>query len=174
MDFKTLAKNRFSCRTYKEIVPSDDLLKEVLDITRLAPSAANYQPWKFIVINEAPLLDEIKACYKKPWINSAPVVIAACGNHEVSWKREDGKDACDIDLAIAIDHLTLAATHKDLATCWICKFDSERAAELLHLPENWELIALIPIGYPDVTSDQERHERLRKPLEEIIEFNKFE
>jgi len=173
MDFKTLAKNRFSCRKYKEIMPDDDLFKEILDITRLAPSAANFQPWKFIVINEEPLLTEMKACYKKPWINSAPAVIACCGNHAVSWKREDGKDHCDIDLSIAIDHLTLAATSKDLATCWICKFDSVRAAELLHMPENWEVIALIPIGYPDVITDSERHERLRKPLDEILEFNKF-
>ncbi len=174
MDFKDLTKRRFSCRKFKDAKPDDALLKEILDITRLAPSAANCQPWKFIIINEAPLLDEMKACYKKPWIISAPVVIAACGNHDASWKREDGKDACNIDLAIAVDHLTLAATSKDLATCWICKFDSERAAELLHLPENWEVIALIPIGYPDVKSDPNRHERLRKPLDEIIEFNKFE
>lgn len=142
-------------------------------MTRLAPSAANKQPWKFVIVNEEPLLAEMKACYQKPWINSATVVIAACGNHEVSWKREDGKDACDIDLAIAIDHLTLAATSKDLATCWICKFDSLRAAELLHLPENLEVIALIPIGYPDDETDHERHERLRKPLDEIVGFNIF-
>lgn len=173
MDFKSLAKQRFSCRKYKTAIPGDDLLKEVLDIARIAPSAANKQPWKFVVINAEPLLTKIKSCYLKPWINSAPVVIAACGDHKASWKREDGKDSCDIDLSIAIDHITLAATSKDLATCWICKFDAMKAAELLHLPENWEVIALIPIGYPDMETDPDRHDRLRKSLDDIVEFNRF-
>lgn len=173
MDFLSLAKQRFSCRKYLEKVPSDDLISEVLNIVRVAPSAKNLQPWKFIVINKNEALAEMKSTYGRSWIESAPIIIAACGNHEASWIRDDGKDHCDIDLAIAIDHLTLAATSKGLGTCWICKFDSGRAAELLKLPVEWEVVALIPIGFPELEADVERHEKLRKPLSDIVDYNRF-
>ena len=173
MDFLTLAKNRFSCRNYKPEVPSDKLLLQVLEAARIAPSAANLQPWHFVVVKEASLLNGIKSCYKRDWLQSAPVVIVACGNHNESWKRDDGKDHCDIDLAIAIDHLTLAATNNGLGTCWICKFDAERAGEILNLPAEWEAIALIPIGFPETEPDVERHDRLRKKTEQIVSFDEF-
>lgn len=173
MDIKTLAKHRFSCRQYRADLPSRELIQEVMEVVRTAPSAANYQPWRFVVIDETGLLEEIKSCYARSWINSAPMVIAACGNHETSWKRDDGKDHCDIDLSIAIDHLTLAATDRGLGTCWICKFDSQKAAALLDLPKNWEVIALLPIGFPDTEPDVDRHLTMRKPMDEILTFNKF-
>ena len=173
MDFLTLAKKRFSCRKYTSKVPEDAILKEVLDAARVAPSAVNFQPWHFVVVRSEPLLEAIKSCYKREWIKSAPVVIVACGNHKESWKRDDGKDHCDIDLSIAIDHITLAATDKDLGTCWICKFDSKRAGEILALPAHWEAIAMIPIGYPDTAPDADRHQSLRKKLDDIVSFDEF-
>ena len=174
MDFSTLAKTRFSCRKYLPEMPSDQLISDVLEIARVAPSAANFQPWKFIVLNEKSILDKVKSTYGRPWLSSAPMIIVACGNHQSSWKRDDGKDHCDIDLAIAIDHITLAATSLGLATCWICKFDAKMAAGILELPPNWEAVALIPIGFPDGDPDTERHEKLRKPLDEIVSWNLFD
>lgn len=154
-------------------IPSDQLLMQVLEAARIAPSAANLQPWHFVVVKDETLLVEIKSCYKREWLQSAPAVIVACGNHADSWKRDDGKDHCDIDLAIAIDHLTLAATENGLGTCWICKFDAKRTADILQLPEHWEAIALIPIGFPDAEPDPERHDKLRKKPDQIVSFNEF-
>jgi len=173
MDFLTLAKKRFSCRKYLPEPPSDEILKEVLGAARVAPSAVNFQPWQFVVVNSEPLLSRIKSCYKRDWLSSAPVIIVACGNHNESWKRDDGKDHCDIDVAIAVDHITLAAAEKDLGTCWICKFDAGRAGEILALPSGWEAMVLIPIGYPDAAPDMDRHHSLRKRLDDIVSFNEF-
>lgn len=173
MEFLRLAKKRFSCRKYTSEIPDEKILKEVLEAARVAPSAVNFQPWHFVVVNSEPMLAEIKSCYKRDWIAKAPAVIVACGNHDESWKRDDGKDHCDIDLAIAIDHITLAASEKDLGTCWICKFDAKKANEILELPAHWEAIALIPIGYPDVEPDADRHQSRRKKLDDIVSFNEF-
>lgn len=173
MEFLSLAKKRFSCRKYTSRIPDEKILREVLEVARVAPSAANLQPWHFVVVSTEPLLGEIKSCYKRDWISTAPVVIVACGNHEASWKREDGKDHCDIDLSIAVDHITLAASEKNLATCWICKFDARKASDILQLPDYWEAIAMIPIGYPDTEPDSDRHRTQRKKLDDIVSFNKF-
>lgn len=173
MDFTSLAKHRYSCRKYTSEKPSEELIEKIIGTARLAPSAVNFQPWKFIVVDEETVLAELKATYGKEWLQAAPIVIAVCGDHASSWKRDDGKDHTDVDVAIAIDHLTLAATDNRLGTCWICKFDSKKAAEVLSVPEPWEVIALIPIGFPANEADTERHERLRKPLKEIVSYNGF-
>ncbi|NLI61622.1 MAG: nitroreductase, partial [Clostridiales bacterium] len=108
------------------------------------------------------------------WLKQAPVIIVACGDHSQSWKRGDGKDHCDIDVAIAIDHMTLAAAEEGLGTCWICAFDAELCHEILELPEDMEVIALLPIGYPQEESDEERHNRQRKPLDQIVGWDRWE
>ena len=173
MDFTILAKSRYSCRKYTQEQPSRKEIEKVLDIARLAPSAVNYQPWKFIVVDEPELLKQLKSTYARAWLQEASIVIAVCGDHSAAWRRDDGKDHTDVDVAIAIDHLTLAATDNGLGTCWICKFDSQKAASVLNVPDPWEVIALIPIGFPADKADTERHERLRKPFEEIVSFNGF-
>ena len=173
MDFTTLAKHRYSCRNYKEEKPSGEILDEVLNAARLAPSAKNLQPWKFIVVDDETVLQDVKATYGRTWIESAPVVIAVCGDHGSAWIRDDGKDHTDVDVAIIIDHLTLAATDKGLATCWICKFDARAAEAVLGVPEPWEVIALIPIGFPADEVDPDRHSMKRKKLGEIVKYNRF-
>lgn len=174
MDFHKLAQIRYSCRKYRAEKPDRELIERVLGTARIAPSAKNLQPWKFVVIDDPGKLKEIKSTYGREWIQSAPAVIAVCGDHNTAWHRDDGKDHTDVDVAITTDHLTLAATANGLGTCWICKFDAERAGRMLNLPEGWEVVALIPIGYPDDETDPERHDRLRKPIGEIVTYNRFE
>ena len=169
MDFLTLARNRYSCRNFKPDAPSREVITEIMEAVRLAPSAVNFQPWKFVVIKEKELLEKIKLSYGSAWIQSAPMVIAACGNHDEAWTREDGKNHADVDVAIAVDHLTLAATEKGLGTCWVCKFDAREAAELLEMAPLWEVVALIPIGYPMEEHPSKRHSQ-RKELDEIVTF----
>ncbi|MFW5886835.1 MAG: nitroreductase family protein [Bacteroidota bacterium] len=170
MTFIEIAKKRYSCRNYQAKPVEKEELVKVLEAGRIAPSATNAQPWEFIVVQEENLLDEIKSCYQKDWILSAPAIIVICGNHRLSWKREDGKDHCDIDIAIATDHLTMAATEYGLATCWVCKFDAPKCKKLLNLPEEMEPMVLLPIGYPVDSKDINRHDRARKPLETLVKW----
>ena len=173
MEFLELAKNRYSCRKYKDTPVEDKKLMQVLEAARVAPSAKNKQPWHYIIIQDSEILEKVKSCYKREWINSAPMIIVACGDHKISWRRSDGKDHTDIDMAISIDHLTLAATDAGLATCWVCKFDVMKCAEILELPEGIEPVALIPIGYPADEPDPERHERARNDLNEIVHKDRY-
>ena len=170
MELSDIIKNRYSVRDYKPIEIEKTLILEILEAARMAPSAVNFQPWHFIVIQEHEILADLTECYDRSWFKTAPVVIIACADHSQSWKRSsDGKDSADIDLAIAIDHITLKATELGLGTCWVCNFDVNRCAELLKLPHNIEPIALLPLGYPN----NKRPDKKRKPLDEIVHFNRF-
>ena len=170
MNLSDIIKNRYSVRNYKDTKVEKEILLEILEAGRLAPSAVNFQPWHFIVIQEENLLTSLKDCYDRSWFKTAPTIIVACADHSQSWKRSsDGKDSADIDLAIAIDHITLKATELGLGTCWVCNFDVNSCSELLNLPQNIEPVALIPLGYPNSKSPVKK----RKPLDEIVHFNQF-
>lgn len=170
MELSDIIKNRYSVRDYKPIEIGKTLILDILEAARLAPSAVNFQPWHFIVIQEDKVLSEMKGCYDRNWFKTVPTVIVACADHSQSWKRSsDGKDFATIDLAIAIDHITLKATELGLGTCWVCNFDVNRCSELLNLPQNIEPVALIPLGYPNSKSPVKK----RKPLDEIVHFNQF-
>ncbi len=173
MDFIHLARKRFSSRKYLPKQVEDEHLIAVLEAGRIAPSAVNYQPWHFVVIREPDNLKKLAGCYHREWFEKAPVVIVICGDHGVSWTRKDGKDHCDIDVAIAVDHMTLAATDLGLATCWVCNFDPEKTRELLQLPGHVEPIVMLPLAYPEDTPDLERHVHKRKQLAEIVHWEKY-
>jgi nitroreductase len=173
MDFLDIAKGRYSCRNYKPIQVEEDKLLKVLEAARVAPSAVNFQPWHFIVIKSSENLAKVGEAYHREWLKTAPMVIIACGDHLKSWKRSDQKDFLDIDLSIAIDHMTLQATELGLATCWICNFNPAKLKQNLNLPENIEPIAIIPLGYPNDTSDPDRHNAKRMPMNDIVHWEKF-
>lgn len=168
MNFLEHAKRRFSSRKYEDKPVEKEKLEQVLEAGRLAPSAVNFQPWRFIVARDEKLKADICSTYKREWIQKAPAIIVICGVHSEAWMRADGKDHCDIDVAIAVDHMTLAAEELGLGTCWVCNFDSMQLSRVLNLPKDTEAVVLLPIGYPTETPDTDRHEKLRKPREEII------
>lgn len=172
MDFLELAKSRYSVRKYKpDSVPEQDLLY-VLEAGRVAPSAVNYQPWHFLVIRKQVNLEKIHSLYHREWFRQAPVVIIILADHHASWKRADTKDHADIDIAIAADHMTLAAADRGLGTCWVCNFDKQKAIDFFKLPEHLEPVVFLPLGYPADTSDKNRHSQNRKPLEDIVSWEK--
>jgi nitroreductase len=174
MKFIELAKKRYSCRKYDSKPVEDEKLEQVLEAGRIAPSAVNLQPWVFVVIRETENLKKIRSTYHREWFATAPCVIVALGNHEQSWKRQgDGKDHADIDVTIAIDHMTLQAAEIDLATCWVCNFDKQKVMEVLNLPDNLEPVALLPIGYPLDSPHVNRHDSKRKQPEEIVFYEKL-
>jgi nitroreductase len=173
MDFLTLAKKRYSCRSYKPDAVEDEKLMRVLEAGRIAPSAANLQPWHFMVVRSPENLAKVAACYSRDWLKTAPLIIIVCGDHTKAWQRKDGKDHTDVDISIAVDHMTLQATASGLATCWICAFDAARLTETFHLPGHIEPVALFPLGYPNDTCDTERHHTARKKLNEITHWEEL-
>lgn len=174
MDFLTIAKHRYSCRNYQSRTIEEEKLLKVLEAARVAPSAVNYQPWHFIVVRLPENKAKVSESYHRQWLQTAPVIIVVCGNHQNAWIRSDGKNYLDTDIGITIDHLTLQATELGLATCWICNFNKEKLKQNLTLPDHIEPIAIIPLGYPADECDANRHDTKRKPLHEIVHWENFE
>lgn len=167
MIFIDLVAKRFSIRRYKDKPVEQEKLDYILRAAALAPSAVNFQPLRFYVVRTAEMLHNIQKCYPRPWFTGFHTCIVVCGDHSQGWHRADGKDHTDIDVAIATDHLTLAATEQGLGTCWVCNFDVERCTEVLGLPSHIEPVVLVPIGYE---ADGAEHEKKRKRLEELVQY----
>jgi nitroreductase len=174
MDFIELAKKRYSVRKFKPKPVKEEELQYVLEAGRVAPSAVNYQPWHFLVIREKENLEKIHALYHREWFRQSPAVIIIFADHNQSWKRADGKDHADIDIAIAVDHMTLAAADRGLGTCWICNFDKQKTIEYFNLPPNLEPIVFLPLGYPEGEPDTNRHKEKRKASGDIVSWENLE
>jgi len=166
MDFSDLSQQRYSARAYKPDPVEDEKLQRVLEAARLAPTAANRQPFQLIVIQTAGRQAELKRVYHREWFSQAPLVIGVCALPVAAWVRRDGKNYADVDATIAMDHLILAATDLGLGTCWVAAFDPVAAREVLQLPDGVEPIAFTPLGYP---ADQPKRKE-RKPLAELVRY----
>ncbi len=174
MNTLELIRKRCSIRKYLSVPVEQDKMDYILEAARMAPSAVNYQPWYFLVITEKEGKDKLIECYPREWIKSAPAFIVVCGDHSQSWKRSsDNKDHLDIDSGIAITHICLAATEKELGTCIVCHFDTTLLHSHFNLPETVEPIAVIPIGYPAEPDLFEKTPKKRKSLEEIVRKESF-
>jgi len=167
MQFIELATKRYSVRSYKAKLVEDDRLRLVLQAARLAPTAANRQAFRLIVVLTKSRESELLRIYNKSWFVQAPVVICICAIPNEAWVRSDGKNYGDVDAAIVMDHLTLAAADLGLGTCWVGAFDPVAAREVLGIPEQAEPIAFTPLGYP---ADQPRAKK-RKSLDDLVRHN---
>lgn len=169
MDFKELIQKRYSVRNYKEQKVARTLIEQIIAAGQIAPSACNKQPWHFVVVDDDMLLDKVHKVYHREWFQKAPVVIIAYGNHKEAWKRSfDEKDHCDIDVAIAIDHMTLMAAELGLGTCWICHFNPQLLDEVLPTSAEWTPVAILSLGYPN---DEIFPDKKRKPIDSIFGYN---
>lgn len=170
MSFLELAQKRYSARAYKPDPVPDDVLNQILEAARLAPTAANRQPFRLVVIHTRGREEELRRIYGRDWFVQAPLVVAICGVPDKGWTRSsDGKSYTDVDAAIAFDHLTLAAADLGLGTCWIGAFRPVEARQVLGLPEGVEPIAFTPLGYP---ADSPKPKQ-RKPLEELVCYERW-
>jgi len=169
MDFFELVQKRYSVRAYKPDPVEEDKLGQVLEAARLAPTAANRQPFQIIVIHTASREADLRRIYGRSFFAQAPLLIVICAIPAQSWVRRDGKNYADVDVTIAMDHLILAAANLGLGTCWVAAFDPAAAREVLHLPADVEPIAFTPLGYP---ADQPRPKE-RKPLSELVRYERW-
>ena len=165
--FQELAETRRSVRAYKPDAVPEELVQQVLEAGRLAPSACNKQPWRFIVVRSETTRRALGAAYAREWFWKAPVVIAVCILPKEAWVRSfDGKNYAMVDGALAMDHMQLAAAELGLGTCWIGAFDPAAAREILNLPDGVELVGMTPLGFPDVEPNPRL--RSRRPLGETV------
>lgn len=167
MNFLDLVKQRYSCRSYQNKSVEQEKLDYVMDCTRLAPSAVNKQPWLFRIVSDDASKAKLQECYDRDWFKTAPMYIICSILHDEEWIRYDGKHHGNIDIAVAVEHLCLAATEQGLATCWVCNFNVEKCKKNFDIPADEDPTVLIPIGY---AADQPT-EKKRKPISEII-FNR--
>jgi nitroreductase len=164
MEFYEVISKRRSIRAYKKDTVEDGKLSRILNAARLAPTAANRQPYSLIVVKDEETKQKLKDAYSQEWFFTAPVIVCACALPDDAWKRNDGKGYVDVDVAIAMDHLILAASAEGLGTCWIAAFKPEVVREVLNIPDNMEPLVLTPLGYPETIPEP----TFRKPLEEMV------
>lgn len=164
MKLLELVQNRYSCRAYTEEPVSQEQLDYIMECVRMAPSAVNKQPWRFRIIRSEEGLAKIRQCYERSWFNSAPTYVIASILHDEEWVRSDGKQHGNIDIAIAVEHLCLAAAEQGLGSCWVCNFDAAKCSGLFTLADNEEPAVIIPIGHPADTPKQKK----RKDMADII------
>ena len=173
MDFSEVLLTRRSVRSYSSKAIDAKVLGRVLNAARMAPSANNVQPWRFIVVSDE---DKRKAIAKisanQSFIAEAPAVVVCCGKRYVDRWSWIGENMYLIDTAIAIDHLTLAARNEGLGTCWVGAFDHEDLRRLLNVPDGFDVIVLTPLGYP-AKPDAFYETSSRKPLDEVVFAGSF-
>jgi len=170
MEYSKLIAARYSVRAYRSDPVEDEKLQAVLEAARLAPTAANRQPFQLVVMHTAGREEEIGKIYRRPWFVQAPIVIAVCAISSQAWVRESDRfNARLIDAAIVADHLILAAADQGLGTCWIAAFNVEAARSVLGLPEEAEPVVFTPLGYP---ADQPGP-KTRKPLNELVRYERW-
>ena len=166
MNMLELSGARFSARKYTNEAVSKQDLDYILECVRLAPSACNRQPWKFILVKSEEAKTKLRECYNRDWFTTAPMYIICMKNPEENWiRKDDEKPHGDIDLAIAIEHLCIAATERNLGTCWVCNYDVAKIKEYFPV-EGFEAVAIIPIGH--IAEDCPHAEKKRKELCDIF------
>jgi nitroreductase len=160
---------RRSIRSYQDRPVEDEKLEAVLEAGRLAPSARNLQEWRFVVVRDKTLREKLAdAANGQKFVGEAPVVLVACAvtdGHRMSC----GEQCYPIDVAIALDHITLKAVEEGMGTCWIGAFDPDKVRKLLSIPDDVRIVELMPLGYPA----SEPSSRPRHDLDQIVAYNKW-
>lgn len=172
MDFMTLAKKRCSVRAYRPDAVEQEKLDVILEAGRIAPTAANRQPQRILVIRSEAGLEKLKTSAR---VYGAPLALVVCADHAHSWKRSfDGKDAADIDATIATTHMMLVAADLGLDSIWVCHFDPDGVRTGFGLPGNVEPVNILGIGYAEgPVKSPDRHAVDRMPQSEIVVMEHF-
>jgi nitroreductase len=171
MEYYDLIRSRESVRNYDPGKPvPKEIIEKILDAGRLAPSACNYQPYKFLVISSSEQLQKVRACYGREWFKDAPHILVVPGLKDEVWKRSyDGYNSIETDVAIALTHIILAAENEGVATCWIAAYNPVILREALNLNENQLIFGITPLGYPK-PGFKKSFNKKRKSLGDIVEY----
>ena len=172
MDFMDIVRTRHSVRKYTEEPVADDQLALILEAGRLAPTGANFQPQRLIVIRSRDGLERLR---KGANVYGAPLAILVCADHDDVWKRRyDGKTLTDIDTSIVTTHMMLEATELGLGTLWVCAFDPAVVRREFDLPAHLEPISILAVGHAHEREADVRPRTTRKPLEETVWYERYQ
>lgn len=170
MELTEVINQRYSVRAYKPDPVEPEKLEKILEAARMAPTAANHQPFQVIVIHTAGRQNELQTIYHRDWFVQAPILICAVGVPQQGWVRSDDRRRyLDVDVAIVMDHLILEATNQGLGTCWIAAFNARAARNILGLPDEVEPLIFTPLGYP---ADQ-LGPKQRKALRDLVRYERW-
>ncbi|MGA2974741.1 MAG: nitroreductase family protein [Spirochaetia bacterium] len=170
MEFVKVISGRESIRSYDPTRPVEKpVLERILDAGRIAPSAANRQPWRFLLVSSREMLSQVRRCYQKPWFQDAPHVLVVVGRTGEAWSRQDGWNSIETDLAIAMDHMVLAAENEGVGACWIAAFEPAILRSSLGLSSEDRVYAITPLGYPR-PGFAKKGQKQRKNLQEVVKY----
>ncbi|MFX1234361.1 MAG: nitroreductase family protein [Promethearchaeota archaeon] len=171
MDFYDVVKTRRSHRIFKSgMIPSKEKIERILNAARLAPTWANKQGMHYIVVQQP---EKLKAVWnaigqEKKFVNAPIFIVGAIS--EAGSGANKNENYYPVDFGICFEHLILAATAEGLGTCWIGWFDEKEVKEVLEIPKRYRVLAITPLGYPIKEKGEVRD---RKPLEEIVHYDKY-
>jgi nitroreductase len=172
-----VVSSRKSVRDFSDKEVEEEKLTKILEAARLAPSWANKQCCRYIIVKDKARIQELAAGFNG-WLKKAPVVLAACADPKESGSH-NGMDYYLVDVGISMQQLILAATDRGLGTCWIGSFDESKVKRILMVPEKIRVVALTPLGYPADASMRTKLMKTdvgmdkRKPLTELIHEEKW-
>ena len=162
-------KERFSVRKFQDRKIEQEKIDILMEAARLAPSASNKQTWHFVVIRDKEKRKQLTdICRGQKFVSEAPITIAIC-NTNLDYVMTCGQKAPVIDGAIAGEHIVLQAVELGLGSCWIGAFYHDKMAELINLPKDYQVVGLLPVGYPAV----EKGSRNLKAIEEVVSYDSF-
>lgn len=172
MDFLELAKNRYSCRSFSQRKVEQEKIDKILKVAQVAPTACNLQPQRILILTDEEKLKKLSEGTRFGW--NAPVIMIICYDKNISWKRKyDGNDEGYTDASIITTHMMLEAFDLGLGTTWIGAFNPEKIREAYNIPENFEIVSILPIGYPSEDSKPSAMHFQRESLDKTVFYNNF-
>lgn len=172
MEFLELAQKRYSCRSFLNKEVEQEKIDKILEVARIAPTAVNFQPQRILVIRNKEKIEALKDATRYTF--DAPLIFAICYDRNVSWKRKyDGNDEGVVDASIVTTHMMLEATDLGLGTTWVGAFNPIKTKEILDLPENYEIVSLLPTGYASEEGVPSSSHEKRNNIEDIVSYEKF-
>jgi nitroreductase len=150
MDVLEAIRLRRSVRDYSRRAIPEEVTARLCEALRDAPSACNNQPWRFVLVFDEQLRRDLaRASKEQNWMAAAPLIVVGCGFPDQAYQWMGGSgNSLDIDLAIALDHLTLVAAAEGLGTCWIGAFAESEVKRVVGIPDHVKVVAMITVGYP--------------------------
>lgn len=172
MDFEKIIEERYSVRSFKQQHLPKEVVDKILAAGHKAPTGCNFQPQRILVLNSDEAIAKLKDCTKCHF--GAPTAMLVCHNKDESWKRVyDGALSSPVDAAIVATHMMLASHNEGVGVCWVMHFNPEKMREAYNIPDNYEPVALLVMGYPSEDAKPiEMHYKFR-PMDETVFYDSF-
>ena len=169
MKFSELAAQRYSVRRFDSRPVEQDVLDQILETGRLAPTAKNLQPQRIYVVRSEALLAKLRTITTMTF--DAPQVLIICAAPSAARATPfNGRSSAEMDASIVAAHMMLQMQELGIGSTWVCWFDTEKVKQALALPESVEPYCLLPFGYPSAGCRPSRQHDQRKPLDQTVQY----